>query len=52
MSVRAGYKHTIKALTDMELIEVQFGTNIDVKDKVKYDLTNDFESCSRYDDSI
>ncbi|WP_026505232.1 sugar phosphate nucleotidyltransferase [Butyrivibrio sp. NC3005] len=50
--IRAGYKHTIKAITEMKLIEVQFGKNIDVKDKVKYDLANNSENCSRYDDAI
>ena len=50
--IRAGYKHAIKAITDMELIEVQYGSNIDVKDKVKYDLEKHSGSCSRYDDAI
>lgn len=33
-----GCKHTIYAETDLELIEVQIGKDIDVKDKIKYTL--------------
>ena len=50
--IRAGYKHTIKAHTEMELIEVQFGKNIDARDKVKYELVDSNGSCGRYDDVI
>lgn len=33
-----GCRHTIIATTDMELIEVQIGEVLDVKDKIKYEL--------------
>ena len=33
----AGSKHTIIALSELQLIEVQFGKDIDVNDKIKYD---------------
>ncbi len=36
--MKAGVKHTIIANTDLSLIEVQIGTDIDVKDKKKYEL--------------
>ncbi len=32
-----GSKHTIIALSELQLIEVQFGKDIDVNDKIKYD---------------
>ncbi len=38
ITMEAGCKHTIIADTEMELIEVQLGENISVKDKHKYDL--------------
>lgn len=36
VSMRAGEKHSIKALTDLVLIEVQLGTDIDSRDIVRY----------------
>ena len=36
--IRAGFKHTIIAETELQVIEVQFGKDIDVHDKVKYEL--------------
>ena len=38
ITMERGTRHTIKAETDIELIEVQIGTDIDVKDKQKYVL--------------
>ena len=37
LTIAAGCKHTIKALTELRIIEVQLGENISVADKVKYD---------------
>lgn len=36
VTIAAGCKHTIKAATDMQLIEVQIGSVIDVEDKMVY----------------
>lgn len=36
VTIAAGCKHTIKAKTDMQLIEVQIGSVIDVEDKTVY----------------
>lgn len=36
VTIAAGCKHTIKAMTDMQLIEVQVGETIDVEDKVVF----------------
>lgn len=36
--LHAGVKHTIIAETELQVIEVQFGKDIDVSDKVKYSL--------------
>ena len=36
VTIAAGCKHTIKAQTDMQLIEVQIGSVIDVEDKTVY----------------
>ncbi|SFQ08402.1 mannose-1-phosphate guanylyltransferase [Butyrivibrio proteoclasticus] len=36
--LHAGSKHTIIADTELQVIEVQFGKDIDVHDKVKYEL--------------
>lgn len=36
VTIAAGCKHTIKAATDMQLIEVQIGSAIDVEDKTVY----------------
>lgn len=38
ITIEKGCKHTIIADTDLKLIEVQLGKEIDVKDKVKYPL--------------
>ena len=38
ITIAAGCKHTIKADTDMMLIEVQLGKEINVEDKIKYEL--------------
>lgn len=38
ITMRAGCKHTVLAETEMSIIEVQLGTDIDVNDKIKYDL--------------
>lgn len=38
ITVMAGCKHTICADTELSLIEVQLGENIDVQDKKKYEL--------------
>lgn len=35
--IKAGTKHSISATTDLVLIEVQIGKDIDVKDKIKYE---------------
>ncbi len=37
VQIPAGAKHTITALSELQLIEVQFGKDIDVNDKIKYD---------------
>lgn len=36
IEIPSGVQHTIKANTELKIIEVQLGSNIDVKDKVKY----------------
>ncbi len=38
ITIKAGSKHTIFSYTDLILIEVQIGNNINVTDKHKYDL--------------
>ncbi len=38
ITIQSGCKHTIIADSDIELIEVQLGNNIDVKDKKKYEF--------------
>ena len=38
ITIQAGCRHTILADTDLKVIEVQLGRNIDVHDKIKYDL--------------
>lgn len=38
IAINAGCKHTIRAITDLEIIEVQLGEDIDVKDKQKFEL--------------
>ena len=37
LTMKAGCKHTIEAVTELKLIEVQLGKEISVKDKIKYD---------------
>jgi mannose-1-phosphate guanylyltransferase len=36
--ISKGTKHTVIADTKLQLIEVQFGKDIDVNDKIKYEL--------------
>ena len=38
VTIEAGCRHTLIADTDLKVIEVQIGKNIDVKDKTKYEL--------------
>ena len=38
VKITAGHKHTVKAIDDLIIIEVQIGDYIDVKDKQKCDL--------------
>lgn len=38
ITLKAGCKHTVKAETELKIIEVQLGSDIDVKDKKKYRL--------------
>lgn len=38
ISIAAGCRHTIEAITDLKLIEVQIGKNISVTDKHVYEL--------------
>ena len=38
LKMPAGCKHTIFAKTELQLIEVQFGEEINVQDKIKYEL--------------
>lgn len=40
--MNAGSKHTIFADTELQIIEVQFGKDINVHDKHKYDLPSLF----------
>lgn len=37
ITIAAGCKHSVAAITDMDIIEVQLGKNISVSDKIKYD---------------
>lgn len=43
ISMTAGCKHTLIALEEMKVIEVQIGTDISVEDKVKYQLNNFYQ---------
>ena len=36
INVKAGVKHLIEAMTNMELIEIRLGKVLDVNDKKKY----------------
>ncbi len=38
ITIAAGCKHTVEAITDLDIIEVQIGDNISAEDKHKYDL--------------
>ncbi len=38
ITIAAGCKHTVEAVTDLDIIEVQIGDNISAEDKHKYDL--------------
>lgn len=38
ITIAAGCKHTIEALTPLDIIEVQLGEEISVSDKIKFDL--------------
>lgn len=40
ITIGVGIKHTVKALTDLDIIEVQFGDEISVNDKVKFPLND------------
>ena len=41
ITISAGCKHTIHADTEMQVIEVQLGSEIDVEDKMVHDLEED-----------
>ena len=36
--ISAGCNHTVKAITDISIIEVQIGENISVSDKIKQEI--------------
>lgn len=38
ITMQAGCKHTVIANTELKLVEVQLGKDIDVKDKIKYNI--------------
>lgn len=38
IKMRAGCRHTVIALTELKMVEVQLGRDISVHDKIKYDL--------------
>lgn len=38
VAIRAGCKHTVKAITELQLIEIQLGNEISSGDKIKYKL--------------
>lgn len=38
ITIAAGCKHTVEAVTDLDIIEVQLGDEISVSDKIKYSL--------------
>ena len=38
VTVKAGYKHMVEAVTNLDIVEVQIGKEISVDDKEKYDL--------------
>ncbi len=36
ITIAAGCKHTVEAITDLDIIEVQLGEEISVSDKIKF----------------
>ena len=38
ITIAAGCKHTVEAITDLDIVEVQLGDEISVSDKIKYSL--------------
>ena len=38
ITIAAGCKHTVEAITDLDIVEVQLGEEISVSDKIKYEL--------------
>lgn len=38
ITITAGCKHTVEAITDLDIVEVQLGDEISVSDKIKYSL--------------
>lgn len=38
ITIAAGCKHTVKAITPLDMIEVQLGDEISVSDKIKFEL--------------
>ena len=42
LTIASGCKHTVKATTDLNIIEVQLGESISADDKIKYETSNTF----------
>jgi mannose-1-phosphate guanylyltransferase len=42
LTIAAGCKHTVKATTKLDILEVQLGDSISVEDKIKYEISNIF----------
>ena len=38
ITIAAGCKHTVEAITALDIVEVQIGDEISVADKIKFDL--------------
>ena len=38
ITIEAGCKHTVEAITALDIVEVQIGDEISVADKIKFDL--------------
>ena len=38
ITIAAGCKHTVEAITSLDMIEVQLGDEISVSDKIKFEL--------------
>lgn len=38
ITIKAGQKHTVEAVTDLDIVEVQIGKEISVEDKKKYEM--------------